>query len=236
MNNIIATDAQKLDQQAIVQLFELDCRAYNAGILRFTPEPVDGGPALWNGYTYDYIPMEATGFAWTGSGTVPLPTLTITAMEMALLSLVINSNDLLGIPVVRRRTYRQHLDDGNDPDPEALFPVDHYVIERKSRQTKTEIQFELSTEMDQQGKRIPARQVLRDACTHRYRYWDGAQYRYEGVTCPYAGSGEWTQAGDVADNGKDVCGKRLTDCKLRFGQHSPLPFYGFPGVARVRIR
>lgn len=236
MSNIIATDVQQLEQDAIVQLFELDCRAYDAGILRFTTDSVDGGPALWNGYSYDYIPIEADGFAWQGSGTLPRPKLSITSIEMALLSLVINSNDLIGTPVIRRRTYRKHLDDGTEPDPDALFPVDHYVIERKSKQTRTEIQFELSAEMDQQGKKIPARQVLRDACTHRYRYWDGTQYRYEGVTCPYTGESEYSQTGAVTDSGNDKCGKRLSDCKLRFGQHGHLPFYGFPGVARVRVR
>lgn len=236
MSSVIATDVQHLEQDAIVQLFELDCRAYDAGILRFTPDPVDGGAALWNGYQYDYIPIEAEGFAWQGKGTLPRPKLAITAMEMALLSLVINSNDLIGTPVVRRRTYRKHLDDGVDPDPEALFPVDHYVIERKSKQNRTEIEFELSAAMDQQGRKIPARQVLRDTCTHTYRFWDGQQYRYEGVTCPYTGSAEFEESGASASTGGDKCGKRLSDCKKRFGQHGALPFYGFPGVARIRMR
>lgn len=31
---------------------------------------------------------------------------------------------------------------------------------------------------------------------------------------------------------QDICGKRLTSCQLRFGQAGPLPFGGFPGVAR----
>lgn len=30
----------------------------------------------------------------------------------------------------------------------------------------------------------------------------------------------------------DKCGKRITSCKLRFGATNPLPFGGFPGVAR----
>lgn len=30
----------------------------------------------------------------------------------------------------------------------------------------------------------------------------------------------------------DICGKRLTSCKLRFGENNPLPFGGFPGVSR----
>lgn len=30
----------------------------------------------------------------------------------------------------------------------------------------------------------------------------------------------------------DRCGKRLTSCKLRFGENNPLPFGGFPGASR----
>lgn len=232
MSQIIATDVQRLEQDAIVTVFELDARQFGDGILRFAPEPVDGGPVRLNGYEYQPLPIAAEGFAWSGKGTLPRPTLTVTAMELAFLSLVLSADDLVGAPVQRIRTYRKHLDDGIEPDPEALFPRDYYVIERKTSQNRRQITFELSVQMDQEGRMIPARQVLRDSCTHRYRWWDGTQYRYEGVTCPYAGSGEWESDGSPAAPGEDRCGKRLGDCQLRFGANNPLPFYGFPGVGR----
>lgn len=234
MSQVIASDVQRLEQDAIVTVFELDARQYGDGILRFAPESVDGGPVRFNGYTYQPLPITAEGFEWNGKGTLPRPTLTVTAMELAFLSLVLSEDDLVGMPVKRLRTYRKHLDDGADPDPEALFPTDYYVIERKASQNRRQIQFELSVEMDQEGKQIPARQVLRDTCTHRYRYFANGQYQYDGVTCPYAGSGEWEQNGSPAAPGEDRCGKRLSDCRLRFGQNAALPFWGFPGVGRVR--
>lgn len=230
---MMSSDVQRLEQDAIVTVFELDARQYGDGILRFTPEPLNGGPVRLNGYEYQPVPIAAEGFEWNGQGTLPRPTLSITAMELAFLSLVISADDLVGVPVKRIRTYRKHLDDGSDPDPVAMFPVDYYVIERKTSQNRRAIQFELSVQMDQQGRMIPHRQVLRDTCTHTYRWWDGTQYRYEGVTCPYAGDGEWEQDGSPAAPGGDKCGKRIRpDCRLRFGEHGVLPTRAFPGVGR----
>ncbi|XKE45759.1 phage minor tail protein L [Halomonas organivorans] len=234
MSQVIASDAQQLEQEPVVVLFELDATRHGQGVLRWTNEPVDGCPATFNGYEYTPLPIEADGFEWSGKGTLPQPTLRVSAMELAFLSLVLAADDLLGCPVRRIRTFRQHLDDGRDPDPLATFPVDHYVVERKSGQTRTAFEFTLAVAMDQEGKRVPARQVLRDSCTHRYRWWDGSQYRYEGVTCPYAGAGEWDASGAVAATGEDVCGKRLSDCRLRFGEHGVLPTRAFPGVGRIR--
>ena len=231
---IIATDMQRLEQDAIVVMFEMDATQYGGEVMRFAPSLVDGQPIMFGGQQYLPFPITAEGFEWNGKGTLPRPTLTAAAMDVAFLSLVISAQDLVGAPVRRLRTYRKHLDDGTDPDPEALFPVDYYVIERKTSQNRRQIQFELSVQMDQEGRMIPARQVLRDSCTHRYRWWDGTQYQYEGVTCPYAGSGEWAESGSVSAGGGDRCGKRLSDCKLRFGQYGELPFYGFPGVGRYK--
>lgn len=233
MSEIIARESQALEQDAIVTLFELDATAYGEGILRWCNETSENGqPVSFGGHQHLPLPIEASGFRWSGQGTLPQPRLLISAMELAFLSLVITADDLLGAPVRRLRTYRRHLDDGSDPDPEALFPVDHYVIERKSGQTRTQFEFTLSAPMDQEGKMIPARQVLRDTCTHRYRWWDGTQYQYEGVTCPYAGSGAWRADGTPTTAANDRCGNRRRDCQLRFGKNNPLPTRAFPGVGR----
>lgn len=229
----ISQESQKLQQDAIVTLFELDATAFGDGVLRFCPEAIDGGPAHFNGYQYQPIGIDAEGFEWKGEGTLPRPSLRVTAMQLAFLSLVLSADDLVGAPVRRIKTYRKHLDDGNDPDPLETFPIDSYFIQRKSAQTKASIVFELSVEMDQKGRLIPARQILRDACTHRYRWFDGAQYRYEEATCPYAGDGEWQRSGQPAEFGKDVCGKRLSDCRIRFGQNGVLPTRAYPGVGRA---
>lgn len=234
MSHIIARENQKLEQDAVVEMFELDARMHGDGVLRFTSGPINGEPVRFNGYEFMPIPIQAEGFKWDGQGTPPRPTLRISAMDPTFLSLVRAAGDLVGTPFRRLRTFRRFLDDGDDPDPEALFPVDYFVIERKASQNSVMIEFELSVEVDQQGKKIPARQILRDSCTHTYRRWDGTKFNYERVTCPYTGSKYFDISGvSVVHAGEDECGKRLSDCQARFGSKA-LPFYGFPGVGRIR--
>lgn len=234
MTNILATDQQRLEQDVIVSMFELDARKFGEGILRFSSTSVGGLPIWFNGYEYTQLPIQAEGFSWSGSGTLPRPTLSLAAPDLSFLSLVINADDLVGCPITRIRTYRKYLDDGASPNSEAMFPPDHYVIERKTSQKRTQLQFELSAKMDQQGKMIPARQVLRDACTHRFRYWANGQWNYDGVTCPYSAPPMFEKNGQsTSDPTKARCGKRLSDCKAHFGEAAVLPFYGFPGVGRI---
>lgn len=229
----VRSSIQRLEQDAVVSLYELDATVFGAQLVYFSPTLIDGEVASFGGKKYIPLPITADGFEWSGSGTLPRPTLSVTAQDLSFLSLVLSSGDLVGAPVTRIRTYRKHLDDGSDPDTSATFPVDHYVVERKASQNSKVIQFELSVRMDQEGRQIPARQVLRDTCTHRYRFYDGTSYSYAGATCPYAGLGEWGVDGQAAPNA-DSCGKRLSDCKKRFGAAGVLPFYGFPGVGRYK--
>lgn len=228
----ISSSIQKLEQDAIVTMYEVDATKFGAQLVRFSPGLVDGAVVTFGGHPYIPLPIKADGFEWDGKGTLPRPTLSVTAQDMAFLSLVLSNGDLVGAPVRRIRTYRKHLDDGDDPSASTTFPVDHYVIERKASQSKQAIQFELSVGMDQEGRQIPARQIIRDTCGHQYRRKVGDSYDYTGVTCPYAGFDEWEADGTPA-TGNDRCGKRLSDCKLRFGEANTLPFYGFPGVGRV---
>lgn len=232
---LIAADVQLLSQQPKIVLFEIDTTKYGDTVLRFTPA-VDGEtwPVQFGGNIYQRLSIKAEGFEWNGTGTAPRPSLSLVAQDLVFLSLIINSDDLVGCPVRRIRTYRKYLDDGATPNPNATFPIDHFVIEKKTSQRRKQLSFELSTPMDQQGKMIPARQVIRDTCSNRFRYWANGQWNYDGVTCPYAGATMYEPNGDVtADPTKARCGKRVSDCKKHFGEMATLPFFGFPGVGRI---
>lgn len=231
---IIATDMQSLTQDTVAIMFQIDATKVGEGMLYFSPTSNGGTPIKFGGITYTALPIAADGFEWSGSGTLPRPTLTLAAKDLMFLSMVVNSGDLVGCPVTRLRTYRKYLDDGETPNSQALFQPDNYVIERKSSQKRTMLQFELSVKMDQQGLMLPARQVLRDSCTHRFRYWANNRWNYTGVTCPYAGAAMYEPNGSpTPDPTKAKCGKRLSDCKKHFGQYATLPFYGYPGVGRI---
>ena len=49
--------------------------------------------------------------------------------------------------------------------------------------------------------------------------------------CGYTGTDYWTANDEeVSSASSDVCGKRLTSCKLRFGSTAELPYGSFPGI------
>lgn len=238
--NIIATDAQSLSQKGKVELFIIDATKVGQGILRFTAAVYDHDTqqpltnVMFDGHEYRQLPIAADGFEWNGTGTAPRPTLTFTALDLILLQDMINAQDLVGCPVQRIKTERKYLDDGSSPNPEAHYPIDYYQIEKKSKQLRQTMIYELSNLLDQQGKMIPGCQVIRDTCLNRYRYFADNAFRYDGVTCPYAGAKSYTQAGvETADKSKDQCGKRISDCSLRFGAKAVLPMFAFPGVGRI---
>jgi lambda family phage minor tail protein L len=237
---LIATDAQNLSQVGKVELFIIDASAKGQGIYRFTSAVYDPdtGARLeevsFGGNVYQQIPIEAKGFEWNGTGTAPRPTLTFVAIDLILMQEMVRANDLVGCPVQRIKTNRKYLDDGLNPNPDAHYPIDYYQIEKKSKQVRQLLEFDLSNKLDQQGKMIPAKQVIRDTCQNQYRYWANNRFNYQGVTCPYAGSNYFDQKGEgQLDPSKDRCGKRINDCVIRFGEDAELPMFAFPGVGRI---
>jgi lambda family phage minor tail protein L len=232
----IAQEAQKASVSNLITLYELDATALGiTPVRRFTPMTKNGAAVSFGGNTYLPLDMEAEGFEWSGVAAPPNPKIRMSNVLGLIGGLVIGSGDLVGATFTRIRTFKRFLDTEPDADGSMHLPLDVYRIERKSSHNKKFIEFELSTPFDHQGRMLPARQCLRDACTHIYRrYVDGA-FVYEKATCPYAGSTYYDDKGLLTlDPTKDRCGKRLSDCKKRFGT-APLPTRAFPGMARTRL-
>lgn len=233
MRELIYKESAKLEQDAIIVMFELDLQRIGLGVFRFSNTHTGEGAISFNGNEYPPAPIESSGFAWDGAGTMPRPTLSMASKNLSFLNLILDADDLVGMPVRRIKTFRKYLDDGSHPNGGISFPIDHFVIERKANQNRHSLSFELSTELDQQGMQIPRLMVLRDSCVHTYRYWTGTRFQYKKVSCPYAGSNYFKKDGTATiDPAEDSCSKRLSDCKLRFGDNSILPRLAFPGVGR----
>jgi lambda family phage minor tail protein L len=245
----IEKESQKLLVGKKVELFEFDATNLDGSTLyRFCSSYKESGDVLWQGEIYTAIPIAVSGVEKSSTG--PFPTLNLRIDNIGLLpaALIASLGDPLGATVTRWLTFSDFLDDGPRADPNQHYPPEIFVVERKVFQTKLAVEFELSASIDAEGVELPFRLVLRDACTHVYRRWDddslpGGAFDYSDATCPYAGSdgvpGD-TESPYFKQNGDsttepilDVCGKRLTDCESRFGI-DPLPFNGFPGVARIR--
>jgi lambda family phage minor tail protein L len=185
------------------------------------------GNITWNGNTYTRLPIQAEGFDYTNTGTLPRPSLTVANIDgtVSTLLLLVNAttpgNDLGGATVKRIRTLKKYLDGEAAADPHAKFPDEIWYIDRKSGESRDAVSFELASKFDLAGVMLPKRQVIANIC----------QWRYRSTECGYTGSNYWNVNDQtVATLAQDRCGKRLSSCKLRFGENAELPFGSFPGA------
>jgi lambda family phage minor tail protein L len=185
------------------------------------------GNIVWNGNTYTRLPIQAEGFDYTNTGTLPRPSLTVANLDgtVSTLLLLVNAttpgNDLGGATVKRIRTLKKYLDGEAAADPHAKFPDEIWYIDRKSGESRDAVSFELASKFDLAGVMLPKRQVIANIC----------QWRYRSTECGYTGSNYWNVNDQtVATLAQDRCGKRLSSCKLRFGENAELPFGSFPGA------
>jgi lambda family phage minor tail protein L len=229
----LAADIQGLEPGAVVDLFELDLTPLGGSVMRFHPGR-NGliANVVWNANSYEAFPIKADGFEASGNGKMPRPTIKVANVTGMISSFLRDFDDLIGTKITRRRTLAKYLDAVNFPggvnpsaDPSQEFPPEVWFVDRKAEETKMMVSFELAASWDVQGVLLPRRQAIANTCGWRYR----------GADCTYAGGavadGNDTPTGDLA---ADKCGKRLSSCKLRFGDYAPLPFGAFPSVGLIR--
>lgn len=232
----IKADLQSLEPGSMVELFELDATSLGGDLLRFHNGVNQlAQPIVWQGNTYSPFPVEAAGFEYSGKGALPRPVLRVANVTGLLGALVRSMDDLLGAKVTRKRTLAKYLDAVNfngsvnpTADPTASLPDEVYFIDQKTSENKVMVEFALAASFDCVGVMIPLRTVQQGTCPWQYRTLD------EASGCSWTGT-TYFDATDapVATAAQDVCGRRLSSCKARFG-NNPLPFGGFPGVGLTR--
>lgn len=230
---MIESDVQKLNPGAIVEMFELDATAIGGSVLRWhSGVGFTGNDLVWQGVSYSRFPVEASGFERTSKGNLPRPSLRVANVSGLIGALARSLSDLLGAKVTRKRTFVKYLDAVNFPggvnpqaDPLVAFADEIWFVDRKAGENGIFVDFELSSAFDVQGVQLPRRQCVQNTCVWLYR----------GAECGYTGP-PVADRNDVptADPDKDACGKRLSSCKLRFGQYEELPFGAMPGVGLIR--
>tara|TARA_B100001093_G_scaffold519168_1_gene606926 strand:+ start:3410 stop:4384 length:975 start_codon:yes stop_codon:yes gene_type:complete len=254
----LAEQLQALAPTAVIDLFEVvltqdvngvdDTLRYHAGKNNLISDIV------FDGKTYPAVPVEVEGFSFSGKGTLPRPTLRVANVNNAISSLILLYNPLKA-RVRRIRTFAKFLDavnfnqtltpgtedgdsaiqsqDGNSlvyqtvndtSDPDAKM-VETWYIDRIASENLQFVEFELTAKLDLTNLQLPRRTVT-EFCPWTYK---GSECNYAGDTC-FSIDDQIISTGDKT---KDVCGKRLKSCKLRFGNDTDLPFGGFPG-ARIQ--
>lgn len=246
------SDYQKLEPGNPVRLFEVDGTAFGVSdVLRFhayniahTADEIQaaGGdesrlPAKsiwWQGEEYRAWPCQIEGLEASTSGSGAQPRLLVANLDGSITALCLAYDDLLQAKVTIHDTLAHYLDARNfaDGNPQAN-PLEEklqtWYIDSKSSETKTQVEFTLSSPMDLQGLMIPTRQ-LHSLCTWCIR----GKYR-SGDGCDYAGTRYFDKFNNqVEDPSLDQCSGTLTGCKLRFGENEELSFGGFPGTSLIR--
>lgn len=246
------SDYQKLEPGNMVRLFEVDGTAFGTGeVLRFHSYNIPhteaeiiaaGGDELklpaksiwWQGNEYSAWPCKIEGMESSTTGSSSQPKLTVANLDGSITALCLAYDDMLQAKVSIHDTLAKYLDARNfeggnssaDPTQEKLKV---FYIDSKSTETKTQVEFTLSSPMDLQGLMIPTRQ-LHSLCTWCIR----GKYR-SGDGCDYAGTRYFDKFNNAVDDPSlDECSGTLTGCKLRFGENEELSFGGFPGTSLIR--
>jgi lambda family phage minor tail protein L len=225
-------DLSVLEPNAIIELFQLhlDATLHGSSDIYYFHNGVNAavtGNVVWNGQSYVRLPLEATGFDYSSSGSLPRPKLAVSNIGSSITALLLQvnlitaGNDLGGAKVVRIRTLKKYLDGEAGADPHAKFPDEIWYVDRKSNENRAVVEFELASKFDLVGVMLPRRQIIANVC----------QWVYRGGECGYTGSNYWNAQDQVVGTlALDACGKRISSCKLRFGETAELPFGSFPGA------
>ena len=178
VNSAVFSNLQSINPSAIIELFTLQLSTALHGantIYRFHSGSNlnANGQIVWNGNAYLRFPIQATGFAFQ-KGQLPRPKITISNATGLISAILLSVNetttgsDLTGATVTRIRTLAKFLDAANfadgtnaTADPNAEFPQEIYLVDRKSTETREVVEFELAAPTDLAGVRIPGRQCTR---------------------------------------------------------------------------
>ena len=232
MPETIASEIQKLSPSAVIEMFELDLTSLGDSVYKFH-NGTNGFKTnlVWQGNTYLAFPVEVTGFEYSGQGQLPRPVLRVANLSSFVSLLALQFNDLIGAKFTRKRTLLKYLDAVNFPagnptaDPASFFEDEIYYVDRKSAETKDIVEFELTSSFDLQGVMLPKRQIIQNVCSWTYR----------SAECGYTGTNYFDKLDNiVASPALDVCGKRLSSCKCRFGSTKELSFGGFPSAGLIK--
>ena len=193
---IPVSELQKLNPSARIELFVLELVEglhYATGnpsnvptLFRFHAGSNMNSNAeiIWQGNSYQRLPISFEGAEFSGRGQVPRPTLTVAnlggitrggaVLTMTDLLITINlttpHNDLMDAKLTRITTLASELDAANFSSGSNPFgtpssnelPQEIFFIDRKTLESREVIQFELVGALDQANLKLPRRQVTRD--------------------------------------------------------------------------
>ena len=233
-NPKIKADIQKLlldDDE--VSLFTIDGSRYGAPIYNITTSSDAGANIFFNGVEYFNIQAKITGLKRSADQRPARPIFSVSNVLGTFSAFCKEFEDGIGAKVTRIKTFAKYLDAHSDADSAAMMPRDIFWIEKKIKQNKFEIEWELATPIDVGNRMIPRIQITRYCRFHYRQYVDGV-FVYTNATCPYTGTGYFLPDGTVTTEANDVCGLKFSDCERRYPLATDqLPFGGVPNAGAI---
>lgn len=226
----ISTDILKLEPGALIDLFILDLNPIGVGLVYYFYAGTDAnyGNVRFQGQDYSPWPIRIDGLEKRGTGSEKRPKATISNFGGLITTDLETYEDLVGAVVKRRRTFSQYL--ATEIPDSSAYAEELFFIEQKTNENPLFVEFELASAMDFIDKRLPGRTAIANSCSWQY----ATTANGSGCGWPRSNPAKYfSKSGvSVVTLQEDVCGKRLTDCKLRFGEDQPLDFGGFPSLGR----
>jgi len=228
----VRTDSQQLATMQMVEMFIFDATAIGGQLYRWHPGLTETDAAIvWQGQTYNPMPIQADGFEISAVGKLPRPTLRASNIGGQLDVYLRSISDGQNAKVTRKRTLGKYLDAINFPtgnpyaNPNTYFPDEIYYVARKVTANPIFVELELAVKFDVEGVMLPRRQVIAGIC----------QWEYRSAECSYAGPPVQDIDGNpTSDPAKDRCRKTIPACKARFGENGVLRTSAFPASLLVR--
>lgn len=251
---------QSINPSAVIELFQLELNAAQHGVDKtyYFSGPETGGNngITFGGQIYTLLPIEADGFAYSGQGSLPRPTLRASNVFNTITALVATlPNGLEGAKVTRIRTLARYIDDIN-------FPTEAGFIVTQSGDNLITQGGDLLTGIESIGnpygtpdstatfpleiyyvdrKSVENRNIVEFELASAFdlagvrapkRQCIGrCQWVYRSAECGYTGTDYFDLNNNPVSNAsEDVCSKRQSSCEARFGENVELPFGGYPGV------
>lgn len=210
--------AQQLEAGERVELLEADLSFCTpaGSVYRFHNSTTQGGASItWQSDVYIAYPLKIEGFEYKTEGVLPRPHLSLSNVGSTISALCRACGDCVGAQITRHVTFKEFLDGQPGADPTQEFPPDIFFVDRKVREMNTEVEFELVSAADVQGKQLPGRQIIANTCPWLYRSGEG---------CDYAGAPK-----------QDDMGNNLTATTDR-GAYNPVTVYANHDYTYVLVK
>jgi lambda family phage minor tail protein L len=183
ISKALVKDSKSLTPPAIIEILELDLTEvkfinknisssisdyyyfhnssiYGDVVIKWGSDTDPTGLGVINVYP---MPFELTGLEQSNMQ-LPRPTLKISNYKEYLTFLLIELGNLTGAKIIRHRTLVKYLNNRRVRYADEIF-----FINKKNKENRNEIEFELASSLELEGDKLPKRQIMGDYCGWKYR-------------------------------------------------------------------